>query len=144
MPTCSRRPPRHMNPGVKPNPGIDTYQKAIGADPINPDRYLDCTRLLIDLDRYSEATSIIEHGITLVPDDYPLTIRLGAIAMMQGNREKARDTYRKAIAEHPTLALGHVALAQTYMKEGNDQQALKILTEARSIVPRDFALEYVF
>jgi len=125
-------------------PAVDAYQKAIAADPMNPDRYLDCTRLLIDLDRYSVATSIIEHGITLVPDDYPLTIRLGAIAMMQGDREKARETYRKAIAEHPTLALGHVALAQTYMKEGNDQEALKILTEARSIVPRDFALEYVF
>jgi tetratricopeptide (TPR) repeat protein len=73
-----------------------------------------------------------------------LTIRLGAIAMIQGNREKAREAYHKAIAEHPTLALGHVALAQTYMKEGNDQEALKILTEARSVVPRDFALEYVF
>jgi tetratricopeptide (TPR) repeat protein len=125
-------------------PALDTYQKAIAADPINPDRYLDCTRLLIDLDRYSEATGIIERGIPLVPDDYPLTIRLGAIAMMQGNREKAREAYHKAIAEHPTLALGYVALAQTYMKEGNDQEALKILTEARTIVPRDFALEYVF
>jgi tetratricopeptide (TPR) repeat protein len=123
---------------------IDAYQKAIVADPINPDRYLDCTRMLIDLDRYGEATSIIERGIPLVPDDYPLTIRLGAIAMMQGNREKAREAYHKAITEHPTLALGHVALAQTYMKEGNDQEALKILTEARSVVPRDFALEYVF
>ena len=40
--------------------------------------------------------------------------------------------------------MGHVASAQTYMKEGNDQEALKILTEARSVVPRDFALEYVF
>jgi tetratricopeptide (TPR) repeat protein len=125
-------------------PALDTYQKAIAADPINPDRYLDCTRLLIDLDRYSEATSIIERGIPLVPDDYPLTIRLGAIAMMQGNREKAREAYHKAITEHPTLALAHVALAQAYMKEGNDQEALKILTEARSVVPRDFALEYVF
>jgi tetratricopeptide (TPR) repeat protein len=123
---------------------IDTYQKAIAADPINPDRYLDCTRLLIDLDRYSEATSIIERGLPVVPDAYPLTIRLGAIAMMQGNREKAREAYRKAITQHPTLALGHVALAQTYMKEGDDQEALKLLTEARSIVPRDFALEYVF
>ncbi len=123
---------------------IDSYQKAIAADPINPDRYLDCTRLLIDVDRYGEAAGIIERGVPLVPDDYPLTIRLGAIAMMQGNRDKARELYRKAIAEHPTLALGHVALAQTYMKEGNDQEALKILTEARAVVPRDFALEYVF
>jgi tetratricopeptide (TPR) repeat protein len=123
---------------------LDAYQKAIAADPTNPDRYLDCTRLLIDLNRYDEAIEIVQHGITMVPDDYPLTIRLGAVEMMKGNREKAREDYRKAIAEHPALALGYVALAQTYMKEGKDDEALKILTDGRVAVPRDFALEYVF
>jgi tetratricopeptide (TPR) repeat protein len=123
---------------------LDTYQKAIAADPTNPDRYLDCTRLLIDLDRYDAATEIVQRGISLVPDDYPLTIRLGAIEMMRGNREKAREAYHKAIAEHPAIALGYVALAQTYMKEGKDEDALKILTDGRAAVPRDFALEYVF
>jgi tetratricopeptide (TPR) repeat protein len=123
---------------------IATYQKAIAADPTNPDRYLDGTRLLIDLDRYDEATDIVQRGVSLVPDDYPLTIRLGAIEAMRGNRAQARELYHKAIAEHPKLALGYVALAQTYMKEGNDQEALKILTDGRATVPRDFALEYVF
>ncbi len=123
---------------------LDAYQKAIAADTTNPDRYLDSTRLLIDLDRYKEATAIVERGMARVPDDYPLTIRLGAIEAMQGNRIQAREAYHKAIAEHPTVALGYVALAQTYMKEGNDQEALKILTDARTVVPLDFALEYVY
>ncbi len=123
---------------------LDAWQKAIAADPTNPDRYLDCTRLLIDLDRYKEATEIVQRGIPLVPDDYPLTIRLGAIEMMTGDHAQARETYRKAIAEHPALALGYVALAQSYMKEGKDEEALKVLNEARVAVPRDFALEYVF
>jgi tetratricopeptide (TPR) repeat protein len=123
---------------------LDTWQKAIAADPTNPDRYLDCTRLLIDLDRYQEATDIVQRGIPLVPDDYPLTIRLGAIEMMTGNHAQARESYRKAIAEHPGIALGYVAVAQSYMKEGNDDEALKVLTDARAAVPRDFALEYVF
>jgi len=30
------------------------------------------------------------------------------------------------------------------MKEGNDQEALQVVTDARSKVPRDFALEYIF
>jgi tetratricopeptide (TPR) repeat protein len=123
---------------------LDTWQKAIAADPTNPDHYLDCTRLLIDLDRYQEATEIVERGIPLVPDNYPLTIRLGAIEMMTGNHAQARETYRKAIAEHPAIALGYVAVAQSYMKEGNDDEALKVLTDARATISRDFALEYVF
>ena len=123
---------------------ISTYQKAIAADPTNPDRYLDGTRLLIDLDRYDEATEIVKRGVSLVPDAYPLTIRLGAIEAMRGNRAQARELYHQAIAQHPTLALGYVALAQTYMKEGKDEEALKILRDGRATVPRDFALEYVF
>jgi tetratricopeptide (TPR) repeat protein len=123
---------------------LEVWQKAITADPTNPDRYLDCTRLLIDLDRYKEATEIVQRGISLVPDDYPLTIRLGAIEMMTGDHAQARDIFRKAIAEHPGLALGYVAIAQSYMKDGKDEEALKLLTDARVAVPRDFALEYVF
>jgi tetratricopeptide (TPR) repeat protein len=123
---------------------IETYRKAITADPTDPDRYLDGTRLLIDLDRYDEAAEMVQHGLSLVPDPYPLTIRLGAIAMMRGNRDQARDLYHRAIDEHPAVALGYVALAQTYMKEGKDEEALKILTDGRAAVPRDFALEYVF
>ena len=106
---------------------LDAWQKAIAADPANPDRYLDCTRMLIDLDRYKEATEIVQRGISLVPDDYPLTIRLGAIEMMTGDHAQARDTFRKAIAEHPALALGYVAVAQSYMKDGKDEEALKVL-----------------
>jgi tetratricopeptide (TPR) repeat protein len=123
---------------------LEAYQKAIAADPANPDRYLDCTRLMMDLDRYDEAITLVEHGITMVSDDYPLTIRLGAIEMMRGNRDAAREHYRKAIAEHPAVALGYVALAQSFMKEGKDAEALKILTDGRVAVGTDFALEYVY
>ena len=123
---------------------LDAYRKAVAADPGNPDRYLDGSRLLMDLNRYDEAVDLVERGLSNAPDNYPLTVRLGAIEMMKGDHDKAREAFRKAIAEHPEAALGYVALAQSYMKQGNDGEALKILTGAREKVARDFALEYVF
>lgn len=123
---------------------LQAYEKAITVDPNNPDRYLDCTRLLIDLNRFNEAIELLQRGISSTQDAYTLTIRMGAVEMMRGNREKARDRFNEAIVEHPEIALGYVALAQTYMKEGNNERALKILTDGRGKVARDFALEYVF
>ncbi len=123
---------------------LKALQGAIAADPNNPDRYLDYTQLLMDLNRYEEAAQIVSRGIMLAPDPYALKIRLGAIEMMMGDHEKATINYRQAIEMHPEVALGYVALAQTYMKDGDDQQALKVLSEGRSQVPADFALEYVF
>lgn len=123
---------------------LATYRKAIAVEPGNPDRYLDCSRLLMDLDRYEEAMELVKSGVPLVPEAYPLTIRMGAIEMMRGHHDAARGYYRQAVAERPALALGYVALAQSYMKEGNDHEALRLLTEARGAVGQDFALEYVF
>ena len=56
--------------------------------------------------------------------------------MMTGDHAQARNTFRKAIAEHPALALGYVAVAQSYMKDGKDEEALKVLC-ADAAVPRD-------
>jgi tetratricopeptide (TPR) repeat protein len=123
---------------------VNALKGAIAADPNNPDRYLDCTRVLMDLDRNDEAAEIVKRGITQVPDPYALNVRLGAIEMMRGNHEKATIDYQQAIAAHPEVALGYVALAQTYMKDGDLKQALKVLTDGRSKAPPEYMLEYVF
>lgn len=123
---------------------LGAYQKAVAADPENSDYYLDYTRLLMDLDRYDDAASLIEKGIHNVQDDYGLDVRLGAIDLMQGETEPARVCFKKAIHERPELAVGYVALAKTYMEEGQDQIAANVLADARNKVGRDFALEYVY
>jgi tetratricopeptide (TPR) repeat protein len=123
---------------------LNAYEKAITADPANPDRYLDCTRLLMDLNRYDDAAKVVTEGISQVPDPYALRIRLGAVEMMRGSHERARVDYQEAIAMHPEVALGYVALAQTYFKDGDEQKAMKVLIEGRTRVPPDFALEYAF
>jgi Flp pilus assembly protein TadD len=123
---------------------LNAFQSAIAADPHNADSYLDCTRLLMDLNRYNDAAELVKRGVAQVQDPYPLTIRLGAIEMMRGDHEAAKTDYREAIEKHPEIALGYVALAQAYMKDGNDQEALKILSDGRTRVSSDFALEYAF
>jgi tetratricopeptide (TPR) repeat protein len=123
---------------------LETYRKAIAADPQNPDRYLDCTQLLMDIDRYDDAIQVVQQGLQNVQDPYPLNIRLGAIEMMKGEFGKAREAFLAAIDKHPEIVMGHVALAQTYMKEGNNAEALTILADTRQKLPRDFVLEYAF
>jgi tetratricopeptide (TPR) repeat protein len=122
---------------------LDAYGRAVALDPENPDRYLDYTRLLMDLDRYDEAIELIQQGIRNTPDDYALNIRLGAVEIMKGDYEKARQCFEKAIGEQPEVAIGYVALAKAYMKQGNDQAAADTLAGARGKVGRDFALEYI-
>ena len=124
---------------------LDAYERAVRVDPQNPDRYLDYTRLLMDLDRTDEATKVIEQGIGGTASDqdpYALDLRLGVLLLKQAKLDAARTAINQAIAIHPELVVGYVALAQSFMQQGSDQKALEPLLKARAAVPQDATLEY--
>jgi tetratricopeptide (TPR) repeat protein len=123
---------------------LDSYEAAVRAEPENPDRYLDYTRLLMDLDRYDVAAQIVQRGMNDTPDAYGLSVRLGSIQMIQGRYDEARESFQKAIETHPEIALGHVAFAQSYMRQGHDQEASQVLAASRKIVSPDAMLEYIY
>jgi len=123
---------------------LEAYHAAAVADPSNPDRTLDYTRLLMDMDRYDEAIQFIQSGITETASTFPVKLRLGAVEMIKGDYGAARDAFNAAIAENPELDAGYVGLAQTYARQGNDSEAIRILEAARSKRPGRYVLEYYF
>jgi tetratricopeptide (TPR) repeat protein len=123
---------------------LDAYQRAVREDPENPDRYLDYTRLLIDLDRYDESEQFVREGLSHVQDAYALNMRLGSTLMMKGDYSAAREAFSKAIRSHPELALGYVALAQAYLRDRMEDAAASELARARTVVPSDYMIEYYY
>ena len=55
--------------GDKQN-ALDAYRKSIAANPENQDLYLDYARLLMDMDRYAEASQVVQSGIAHTSDPY--------------------------------------------------------------------------
>jgi tetratricopeptide (TPR) repeat protein len=121
---------------------LDAYQQAVRADPQNPDRYLDYTRLLMDLDRNDEAMKIVEEGIQGTEDSYALDVRLGVLRIKQARYDDARTALNQAIALHPELVVAYVALAQSFMQQGSDDRAIEPLLKARATLPQDATIEY--
>jgi tetratricopeptide (TPR) repeat protein len=123
---------------------LEAYRAAAVADPSNPDRTLDYTRLLMDMDRYDEAIEFIQSGVTGTAATSPVKLRLGAVEMIKGDYAAARDAFNAALADNPELDAGYVGLAQTYARQGNDAEAIRILEAARSRRPGRYLLEYYF
>lgn len=123
---------------------LEAYRAAAVADPSNPDRTLDYTRLLMDMDRYDEAIQFIQSGMSETAATSPLKLRLGAVEMIKGDYAAARDAFNAALAENPDLDAAYVGIAQTYSREGNDAEALHTLEAARSNRPGRYLLEYYF
>jgi len=123
---------------------LEAYRAAATADPSSPDRMLDYTRLLMDSDHYDEAIQVIQSGLAATDSQVPLQVRLGAIEMIKGNYPAARDAFHAALAADPDLDAAYVGLAQTYAREANDAEALRILESARADHPGHYLLEYYF
>jgi tetratricopeptide (TPR) repeat protein len=123
---------------------LEAYRAALVADPSNPDRTLDYTRLLLDLDRYDEAIQVVQTGMGQTSSTAPLELRLGAVEMIKGNYAAARDAFHAALATDPKLDVAYVGLAQTYARQANDVEAIHILEAARDELPGHYLLEYYF
>ena len=114
---------------------LEAYRAALLADPSNPDRTLDYTRLLMDMDRYDEAIQVVQTGMGDTSFTAPLQLRLGAVEMVKGNYAAARDAFHAALTTDPQLDAAYVGLAQTYARQANDVEAIRILEEARDKLP---------
>ncbi len=123
---------------------LEAYRAAITADPSNPDRTLDYTRLLMDMDRYDEAIQVVHIGMAEASSTAPLQLRLGAVEMVKGDYDAAREAFHAALAIDPQLDAAYVGMAQTFAREANDAEALRILQSARANLPDHYLLEYYF
>ncbi len=123
---------------------LEAYRAAAVADPANPDRTLDYTRLLMDLDRDDEAIDFIQSGITDTASTSPNILRLGALEMIKGDYAAAREAFNSALADDPELDAAYVGLAQTYARQSNDAEGIKVLEAARAKRPGRYLLEYYF
>jgi tetratricopeptide (TPR) repeat protein len=123
---------------------LEAYRAALVADPSNPDRMLDYTRLLMDMDRYDEAIQVVQAGLGESSSTAPLQLRLGAVEMVKGNYAAARDAFQSALDIDPQLDAAYVGLAETYARQANDPEAIHILEVAREKLPGRYLLEYYF
>src|SRR4029077_13625460 len=63
---------------------VDALNHAVALDPSNEEAWLNLTRELMGLNRYAEAISVTQKGITSNPSSYALHLRLGAAYLAAG------------------------------------------------------------
>ncbi|MBV9087145.1 MAG: tetratricopeptide repeat protein, partial [Acidobacteriaceae bacterium] len=101
------------------------------------------------LKRYPDAVRTFETAVKLNPEHEAITGNLADAYWWLGNKEKATETYRKAIGlarndlqanPRDATAMGH--LARYYAKIGEPEQALRFIKRATAASPKDPELRY--
>lgn len=101
-------------------------------------------RLFYEADLPREAAVYLRQVVERVPDDYAALTYLGLSAEATGMDDTARDLYRKAIYESnqqgKPYSWAYLALANLYVKRGDEGQARLSLMEAEERCPEAQAL----
>ena len=113
-------------------------------NPRDPQTKYYLGRLFYEADFFNEAAAWFREALALAPKHFPAMTYLGLSAEALGFEETAGQLYRRAIEESKSqekpYSWAFLALGKLLRKQGNGQQALKLLEEAELTCPEAHSL----
>jgi Flp pilus assembly protein TadD len=117
------------------------HQAAILA-PGDEEYWLNLTRELMELSRYSDAIFSLQDGLAANPKSYALHLRLGAAQLAAGHYPEAESAFRDLVAAGDPLPTGYIGLAQVLLRTGRAEEADSELAAAEKKLGPSFLLSY--
>jgi len=121
---------------------LNAFHKAAALAPGNEENWLNLTRELMELTRYSEAISAVQDGLAANPKSYALHLRLGAAQLAAGHYAEAEKVFRDLVAAGDPLPTGYVGLAQVLLRTGRAEEASDELANAQQKLGPNFLISY--
>ena len=125
-----------------PDIAVDAFRQAATLAPKQEEYWLNLTRELMELSRYSEAVSAVQVGIASNPNSYVLQLRLGAANMAAGRYPEAEAAFRTLVVAGDPLPTSSVGLAQVLLRTGKAEEAVSELTTAQQKLGTNFLVSY--
>lgn len=101
---------------------LKSFIKAMQLDPEDADTLADCSKILIETNRFKDALAVIDQGLQRLPHDASLyDIKGQAIMAHTGNRFEAMENYQKAVDLDPQNAsyIHNLALSHLFEEEAD-------------------------
>jgi tetratricopeptide (TPR) repeat protein len=121
---------------------LNAFQKAAALVPGNEENWLNLTRELMELSRYSDSISAVQDGLAANPKSYALHLRMGAAQLAAGHYAEAEKVFRDLVAAGDPLPTGYVGLAQVLLRTGRAEEASDELAIAQQKLGPNFLVSY--
>ena len=118
------------------------FHKAATLAPGNEENWLNLTRELMEVSRYSEAISAVQDGLAANPKSYALHLRLGAAQLAAGHYAEAEKVFSDLVSAGDPLPTGYVGLAQVLLRTGRAEEASAELAIAQQKLGPNFLISY--
>src|SRR5882762_2570174 len=129
----------HLSQGER---SVNALRRAATLVPGEEEHWLNLTRELMELNRYSEAISAVQNGLAANPKSYALHLRLGAAHLAAGHYAEAESVFRALVAAGDPLPTGYIGLAQVLLRTGRAEEAASELANAGQKLGPNFLISY--
>ena len=126
----------------EPDNAVNALREAATLAPKQEEHWLNLTRELMELSRYSDAVLAVQEGIAANPRSYVLQLRLGAANMAAGRYPEAEAAFQTLVVAGDPLPTSYVGLAQVLLRTGKAEEAVSELTVAQQKLGATFLVSY--
>jgi tetratricopeptide (TPR) repeat protein len=121
---------------------LNAFQHAATLRPAEEEYWLNLTRELMELSRYSDAISAVQQGLVANPKSYALHLRLGAAQLAGGHYAEAESVFRELANAGDPLPNSYVGLAQVLLRTGHAEEANSEIAAAEKKLGQNFLFSY--
>jgi tetratricopeptide (TPR) repeat protein len=121
---------------------VDALHRAATLASDREEHWLNLTRELMELSRYSQAISAVQDGIAANPKSYALHLRLGAADFSAGRYDEAETVFRNLVEAGDPLPTSYIGLAQVLLRMGRAEEAASELAAAQQKLGTIFLISY--
>jgi Flp pilus assembly protein TadD len=121
----------------RPRAAMEHYRRAIECDPRAPVAYGHLALLEYETGDTDEAFAVLDAGLSVDPDAFPLLMTSADIHAAEGHVERARRSYERALELESDRVEPYVGLAALAEKLGDRDEAARRWAQAIAINPND-------
>ena len=123
---------------------IAAYRQGLFRESGRHDFLLNLSRCLIALHEHEEASQILTHLQTEMPNDAEVHEVMGRCLLQRGETEKSRQVLNKLLNLFPKHATARLLMARCYQEERRYQDSLTLLEELAAERSFDIEVRYSF
>ena len=121
----------------QPGPALQSYRRAVEADPARIDYYEELISLLLDLHRTNDATAFVDRALTLAPNDARPWIWKGITSLRTNAYQDAMESYTHAAKLDASNADASLGLAAVHFVSGENESAIADYKAGIARFPKD-------
>ncbi len=126
-----------------PEKAFQAFSKAIEAGPTEAESYLALAGFSIAHANPSFAREVLSRGLQRTSQPAKLLLEMGLAWGIEGNFDKARQSFVDANAAKPDWSMPLLALGVTELQTGNAEHATECFHKAQSVAPDDYRCYYL-